>query len=410
MARKKSALASAPDTLYRDIRSVLESARSSAYRAVNTAMVHAYWQVGRLIVEHEQGGKSRARYGAALLEVLAQRLTADLGRGFTATNLRHMRAFCVAFPIQHALRAESGHSRARGLARPESVDGDALIHHAVNEESRPSSLRPELSWTHYRLLLRVENGPARDWYMHEAAEQNWSSRQLDRQISVLYYERLLASRKKGPVRKEAREKLAAVKLEQFIRDPYVLEFLDLKDYPALRESAVEQAIIDNLQAFLLELGKGFSFVARQRRMRFEDEDFFVDLVFYNYLLRCFVLIDLKVGKLTHQDIGQMDSYVRMFDAHARPPGDNPTIGLILCSKKNEAIAKYSVLNEGSQIFAAKYVKVLPTELELTREIERERRLIEARRAAAPRRAARADAGGRDPRAGPSGRRPALGKR
>lgn len=195
---------------------------------------------------------------------------------------------------------------------------------------------------------------------------------------MLYYERLLSSRKKAPVRKEAATKLATVEPEQFIRDPYVLEFLELKDYPALRESAVEAAIIGNLQAFLLELGKGFSFVARQKRMRFEDEDFYVGLVFYNYLLKCFVLIDLKVGKLTHQDIGQMDSYVRMFDVHARPEGDNPTIGLILCSKKNEAIAKYSVLSETRQIFAAKYVKVLPTEQELKREVERERRLIDAR--------------------------------
>lgn len=217
--------------------------------------------------------------------------------------------------------------------------------------------------------------------MNEAAGQHWSTRQLERQISVLYYERLLASHKKAPVRKEAATKLAPVEPEQFIRDPYVLEFLALKDYPALRESAVEQAIIDNLQAFLLELGKGFSFVARQKRMRFEDEDFYVDLVFYNYLLKCFVLIDLKVGKLTHQDIGQMDSYVRMFDAHARPEGDNPTIGLILCSRKNEAIAKYSVLSEDRQIFAAKYVKVLPTEGEIAREIARERRLIDARHAA-----------------------------
>jgi predicted nuclease of restriction endonuclease-like (RecB) superfamily len=214
--------------------------------------------------------------------------------------------------------------------------------------------------------------------MNEAAEQHWSTRQLERQISVLYYERLLASSKKGPVRKEAATKLATVDPARFIRDPYVLEFLNLKDYPALRESTIEQVIIENLQAFLLELGKGFSFVARQKRMRFDDEDFYVDLVFYNYLLKCFVLIDLKVGKLTHQDIGQMESYVRMFDAHARPEGDNPTIGLILCSRKNEAIAKYSVLSEARQIFAAKYVKVLPTERELKREIERERRLVDAR--------------------------------
>lgn len=343
------------------------SPRVGAYRAVNAAMVQAYWHVGRLIVEDEQGGAKRAAYGEAVLEKLSQRLTADFGGGFDPSNLRYMRLFFQRFPNRDAVR----------YGVPSREIRDALRHKST-PAATPEGLRPELSWTHYRLLLGVEDPQAREWYLREAADQHWSTCQLDRQISVLYYERLLASRKKAPVRKEAREKLAVVTPEQFIRDPYVLEFLDLKDYPALRESAVEQAIIDNLQAFLLELGKGFSFVARQRRMRFGDEDFYVDLVFYNYLLRCFVLIDLKVGKLTHQDIGQMDSCVRMFDAHARPPGDNPTIGLILCSKKNEAIAKYSVLKEGSQIFAAKYVKVLPTEQELTREIERERRLIDAR--------------------------------
>ena len=355
MAKRKVAslsVARSSEPLYREIRAVLESARAGAYRAVNTAMVQAYWHIGRLIVEHEQGGAKRAAYGEAVLDDLSRRLTADFGKGFTTTNLKYMRSFYVAFPIRHAL----------------------------SDESEPMALRPELSWTHYRLLLGVEDTTAREWYMNEAAEQHWSTRQLERQIAVLYYERLLASRKKAPVRKEARDKLVAVDPEHFIRDPYVLEFLDLKEYPALRESAVEQAIIDNLQAFLLELGKGFSFVARQKRMRFEDEDFYVDLVFYNYLLKCFVLADLKVGKLTHQDIGQMDSYVRMFDAHARPEGDNPTIGLILCSQKNEAIAKYSVLSEARQIFGAKYVKILPTERELTSEIERERRLVDARHA------------------------------
>jgi predicted nuclease of restriction endonuclease-like (RecB) superfamily len=339
-------------------------------------MVQAYWQVGRLIVEHEQGGRRRAAYGEAVLTELSRRLAPESGRGFTANNLRYMRQFYQAFPfpIRHALRDKSPTAAKR---RPES--SELKSRHPTCDETH--ALRSELSWTHYRRLLSVEDTRAREWYMDEAAKQHWSTRQLERQISVLYYERLLASRRKAPVRREARNKLAAVGPEQFIRDPYVLEFLDLKDYPSLRESAVEQAIIENLQAFLLELGRGFSFVARQRRLRFEDEDFYVDLVFYNYLLKCFVLIDLKVGKLTHQDIGQIDSYVRMFDAHARPPGDNPTIGLILCSKKNEAIAKYSVLNEGRHIFAVKYVKVLPTEAELKREIERERGLIEARRAA-----------------------------
>jgi len=255
MPRKKGALTSAPDSLYRDIRSVLESARSSAYRAVNTAMVHAYWQVGRLIVKHEQGGKGRAAYGEAVLEDLSRRLTADFGRGFDPSNLRYMRLFFQRFPNRDAVRHRLP---AQGIR-------DALRHKSTGTDAR-GDLRPELSWTHYRLLLGVEDARARGWYLSEAADQHWSTRQLDRQISVLYYERLLASRKKMPVRKEAREKLATVTPAQFIRDPYVLEFLDLKDYPALRESALEQAIIDNLQAFLLELGKGFSFVARQRRM------------------------------------------------------------------------------------------------------------------------------------------------
>lgn len=374
MARRKVCVPSparSAEPLYREIRAVLESARAGAYRAVNAAMVQAYWQVGRLIVEHEQKGRQRAGYGEAVIATLAQRLTRDLGRGFDERNLWYMRSFHLAFPILNAPRSEL----------PDPTKGNAARDERQTLTRRlPATLRAELSWTHYRLLLGVEDAEARQWYMREAADQNWSTRQLDRQISVLYYERLVASRKKAPVRKEAAIKLASLEPEQFIRDPYVLEFLDLKDYPALRESAVEQAIIDNLQAFLLELGKGFSFVARQKRLRFEDEDFYVDLVFYNYLLKCFVLIDLKAGRLTHQDIGQMDSYVRVFDAHARPKEDNPTIGLILCSRKNEAVARYSVLSEGRQIFAARYMKVLPTEAQLARELERERRLIDARRA------------------------------
>lgn len=369
-ARKRAdnvRLVRAAEPLYRQIRAVLEEARAGAYRAVNTAMVRAYWNVGRLIVEHEQGGARRAAYGEAVLEELSRRLTAEFGRGFDVTNLRKMRQFYRMFAIRDAVRLESGGGKRDPLRLVSWVEP---VRHVI---------RDELSWSHYRLLMQVEDPAAREWYLHEAADQHWSTRQLDRQISVLYYERLLASRKKSPVRKEARDKMVAARPEQFIRDPYVLEFLDLRDYPALRESALEQAIIDNLQAFLLELGKGFAFVARQKRLRFEEEDFYVDLVFYNYLLKCFVLVDLKVGALTHQDIGQMDSYVRIFDAHARPPGDNPTIGLILCSRKNEAIARYSVLSEGRQLFAAKYLKVLPTEAELRREIERERRMIEAQR-------------------------------
>ena len=368
MAKRSRVVSPRFVTLYREVRAVLEQARSSAYRTVNIAMVRAYWNVGWLIFEHEQKGEERATYGEAVLEELSHRLTAEFGRGFDVTNLRKMRQFYRMFEIRDAVRLESGGAKRDAAGLVSAVE---TIRHTVCDE---------LSWSHYRLLMQVEDPAAREWYMRESVVQNWSTRQLDRQISVLYYERLLVSRRKAPVRKEARDKIVTIEPEQFIRDPYVLEFLDLKDYPALRESTVEQAIIDNLQSFLLELGKGFSFVARQKRMRFGDEDLYVDLVFYNYLLKCFVLIDLKVGKLTHQDIGQMDSYVRMFDAHARSGSDNPTIGLILCSKKNEAIAKYSVLSEGRQIFAAKYVKVLPTERELTREIERERRLIEEHRA------------------------------
>lgn len=355
------------ESLFHRVVAILEQARSQAERSVNREMVVAYWLVGREILEHEQSGRKRAAYGEAVLDELSRRLAEQFGRGFDVTNLRKMRQFYRMFEIRDALRLESG---------KEKRDAPRLVS-AMEAPRLPVSV--ELSWSHYRLLMQVENPRAREWYMNEAANQHWSSRQLDRQISVLYYERLLASRRKSPVRREAKDKLATVPVADFIRDPYVLEFLNLKDYPALRESSIEQAIIDNLQAFLLELGKGFSFVARQKRLRFDEEDFYVDLVFYNYLLRCFVLIDLKVGKLTHQDIGQMDSYVRLFDAHARPPGDNPTIGLILCSRKNEAIAKYSVLVEGRRIFAAKYVKYLPTEDELRRELERERQLIETGR-------------------------------
>ncbi|MDO8349334.1 MAG: PDDEXK nuclease domain-containing protein [Planctomycetota bacterium] len=373
------------EPLYREIRAVLESARAGAYRAVNAAMVQSYWHVGRLIVEHEQRGQHRAGYGEAVIATLAERLTRDLGRGFDERNLWYMRSSFIAFSIRLTLRDESATTKKVNALRselPSSKKGDAVRLGLAKQRSGAAespALRAELSWTHYRLLLGVENAAARDWYMNEAAEQHWSTRQLERQISVLYYERLLASRRKAPVRKEAAAKLAKVEPAQFIRDPYVLDFLDLKDYPALRETAVEQAIIDNLQSFLLELGKGFSFVARQKRLRFEDDDFYLDLVFYNYLLKCFVLIDLKAGKLTHQDIGQMDTYVRVFDAHAHTEGDNPTIGLILCSTKNEAMAKYSVLSEGRQIFAARYMKVLPTEAQLAREMEREQRLLEARR-------------------------------
>ena len=241
------------------------------------------------------------------------------------------------------------------------------------------TLRHELSWSHYRKLISVEDEKARQWYMNEAASQVWSTRQLDRQISTLYYERLALSTNKQSVVEEAEQKLANYTAEDFIHTPVVLEFLNLKDYPSLHESTLEQALIDNLQDFLLELGKGFCFVARQKRMRYDDEDFYLDLVFYHSILKCHVLIDLKLGKLTHQDIGQMDSYIRMYDALYKNEDDNPTIGLILCSQKNEAIARYSVLNDAKQIFASRYTLYLPSEEELKREIEKEqKRILEKR--------------------------------
>jgi predicted nuclease of restriction endonuclease-like (RecB) superfamily len=238
------------------------------------------------------------------------------------------------------------------------------------------AFHPTLSWSHYRALMRVESPAARAFYEEEAVACGWSKADLERQIASLYHDRLLLSRDKRGMLRSARATASASPAIDALKDPYVLEFLDMPDAPRLHESDLESAILANLQAFLLELGKGFAFVARQKRMRLEDEDFYIDLVFYNYLLRCFLLVDLKVGKLTHQDIGQMDSYVRMFEAHERLPDDNPTIGLILCSTKNEAIVRYSILAESQQIVAARYQTVLPTEDELRRELERERRLLE----------------------------------
>ena len=325
--------------LYTQIRSILLEARVKAYTAVNFAMVQSYWQIGKLIVEDELGGNIRGEYGKRILQNLSDRLTAEFGAGFDVSNLRKMRNFYELFRKQDALR-------------------------------------PELTWTHYRLLLKVKDENARNWYIEESIKNAWSSRQLDRQISTLYYKRLLSSRDKEVVKTEAVEKLSQVKPEDFIKDPYVLEFLNLKNYPALRESDLEQALIDKLQDFLLELGRGFCFVARQKLMRYEDEDFYLDLVFYHSVLKCYVLIDLKLGKLTHGDVGQMDSYIRMFDSIYKNSDDNPTIGLLLCSQKNEAIAKYSVLADHKQIFASKYSLSLPTAEELEAELQRERKSIE----------------------------------
>ena len=275
------------------------------------------------------------------MENLSNKLSKEFGSGFSIRSLQQMKKFYLVFPNTNALRSQ-------------------------------------LTWTHYRSLLRVENENARNWYIEEAIKEHWSSRQLDRQISTMYYERLLSSQDRKSVITEANDKLSLVIPEDFIKDPYVLEFLDLKNYPALRESDLESALIDNLQEFLLELGRGFCFVSRQKLMRYEDDDFYIDLVFYHSILKCYVLIDLKLGRLTHGDVGQMDSYIRMFDDLYKNDDDNPTIGLILCSEKNEAVAKYSVLNDKANMFASKYQFTLPTVEELEHQIEEERNRIESK--------------------------------
>lgn len=332
----------APAVLLTALRELIQQGRQRALRAVDMVQVQTCWEIGRHIVEYEQGGEARAAYGKGLLPRLAETLTQEFGKGFDATNLRHMRGFYLAFPIRDAVRRE-------------------------------------LSWTHYRTLLRVTSDKAREWYMQEAATQNWSARALDRQIGTLYFERLTLSGDKAPVSAEAEAQIAALPPtpREFVRDPVMLEFLGLPGSGKLLESSLEQALMDKLQGFLLELGKGFAFVARQQRISTESKDFYIDLVFYNYLLKCFVLIDLKTDQLTHQDIGQMDMYVRMYDDLRRGEGDNPTVGILLCEHKDQSVVRYSVLHESEQLFASKYRLVLPTEEELRQEIEREREAIDA---------------------------------
>ena len=330
--------------LLNELRAFITESRRQIVRAVDVAQVRTCWGVGRHIVEFEQGGTARAEYGAKLLPKLAEVLTQDFGKGFDERNLRHMRAFYLAFPIWDALRSE-------------------------------------LSWTHYRTLTRIENDAARDWYINEAITQNWSSRALDRQVNRLYYERLLASRDRKAVRDEAEERLAELppSPRDFVRDPVLLEFLGLPETGRLLENDLEKRLIEHLQSFLLELGKGFAFIGRQVRVSTETKDFYIDLVFYNYLLKCFVVFDLKPNELTHADIGQMDMYVRMFDEQQRGPGDNPTVGIILCAAKDASVVRFSVLHGSEQLFASRYKLVLPTEDELRIELIREQRLIESQR-------------------------------
>ena len=352
--------------LFGRVVAILEQARGNVVRAVNANMVTAYWLIGREIVHALQGGEERAEYGKKVIDTLSAGLSTRFGNGFSVANLKNFRQFYASYQNRQIGYLPGSQLPATGKSYP---SGSELA----------QSFSPLLSWSHYRALMRVADEKARQFYEQEAINCGWSKVQLERQIHSSYYQRILANGGQRGLTDASRERLLGEtqNLESLIKSPYVLEFLGLPDTANLHESTLEQAIVDNLQAFLLELGKGFSFVARQKHIRFDDEDFYIDLVFYNYLLKCFVLIDLKMGKLSHRDIGQMDGYVRLFEDRFKVAGDKPTIGLILCTGKSEAIAKYSILNESRQIFASEYLKYLPTEEQLQIEMERERKLIEA---------------------------------
>ena len=319
-----------PEQTYTTIRQSIVHAQRKMSAAVNSAMVIAYWEIGEQIYK-ACGENDRAEYGKRLLEYLSAQLTTEFGQGFTVRNLRAMRQFYCCFPIRHTLCAE-------------------------------------LSWSHYRLLMRVPNEKARAFYAEECAKSAWSVRQLERQINTMYYQRLLSSRDKEPVSAEIQTTEPKPEYEKIVKDPYVMEFLQIKPDTHVFESDLEQALIDHLQQFLLELGRGFSFVARQKRFTLDDQNFYIDLVFYNYILKCFVLIDLKMGQLTHQDIGQMQMYVNYYTRELMNEGDNPPIGIVLCADKSDAVVRYTLPENNSQIFASKYFTYLPTEEELKREL------------------------------------------
>ena len=337
-----------------DVKAIIHQARQQVYSVVNSAMVQAYWLIGQRIVEQEQGGEKRAEYGKHVISTLSRALTDEFGRGFSIQSLKNFRQFYLTFP-------------------------ELPIGSTVWSQSEPKGSAPwsRLSWSHFKAIMRVSDPVVREYYIQEASANAWSVRTLDRNIASQYYQRLLASQVKEPVVREMKEKTAAFQNEklEFIKNPSVLEFLNLPSQPSFTETQIETAIIDNLHQFLLELGKGFAFVERQKLIRTDARDYFIDLVFYNYILKCFVLIDLKTERITHQDVGQMDMYVRMYDETIKGDDDNPTVGIVLCSETDHDIARYSILKGNEQIFATKYKLYLPTEEELAAEIEREKELI-----------------------------------
>jgi predicted nuclease of restriction endonuclease-like (RecB) superfamily len=364
-------------TLYRRIREILVSARAGAARSVNTAQVCANWLIGREIVEEEQKGEKRAGYGEELLKDLSVRLSKNVGKGWSVRNLEYCRVFYLEYP---RLLDGKKSNAVRSISPPTTSSADDRhISNAVRTESwHPGWLHPTLSWTHYRTLLRVDKADARGFYEIEAIKNNWSARELERQINSLLYERLALSKDKKGLMELATRGHDVRQPADVFKDPIVMEFLGLPESPRLIETDLEQALINNLQAFLLELGKGFAFVGRQQRLTLDGDHFYIDLVFYHTVLKCYVIIDLKTGKLTHQDLGQLQLYVNYYDRERRTEGDNPTLGLILCTDKNDTVVKYTLgPDQEKKIFASRYKLHLPSEAELRAELQREIKALRA---------------------------------
>ena len=359
--------------LVNDLRSIVSKARSKAFAAVNYSLVERNWRIGQRIVEEEQNGASRAEYGKHVIEVASAALTKEFGKGFSETNIMNFKKFYLKFKeltIPQTLSEEFKKQKHQTLS-----DESSLLPQKGQTQSAQFELRL-LPWSHYERLIRVEDKKAREWYAKEAFEQGWSFRTLNRNINTLYYERLLMSKDKAPVEKEMKEKTNEFQQDklEYIKSPVVMEFLGLPSDSSLKESKLESAIIDNLEKFLMEMGKGYALVARQQHIRTEENDYYIDLVFYNYLIKSFILVDLKVNRITYQDVGQMDMYLQMYDKMKKGPDDNPTIGIILCAETDSDVARYSTLAKNDQMFAAKYKLYLPNEEDLRREIERQKEL------------------------------------
>ena len=359
--------------LVNDLRSIVSKARSKAFAAVNYSLVERNWRIGQRIVEEEQNGASRAEYGKHVIEVASAALTKEFGKGFSETNIMNFKKFYLKFKeltIPQTLSEEFKKQKHQTLS-----DESSLLPQKGQTPPAQFELR-FLPWSHYERLIRVEDKKAREWYAKEAFEQGWSFRTLNRNINTLYYERLLMSTKKQPVVDEMQDKTKAYQQDklEYIKSPVVLEFLGLPEDTSLAESKLETAIINNLEKFLMEMGKGYALVARQQHIRTEENDYYIDLVFYNYLIKSFILVDLKVNRITYQDVGQMDMYLQMYDKMKKGPDDNPTIGIILCTETDSDVARYSTLAKNDQMFAAKYKLYLPDKEDLRREIERQKEL------------------------------------